>query len=123
MPSSIICVYQDCPLCGAKGQKLKEIMSERDIRTLHKISFASPEGKELCAKAVFEHGIKTMPFFTDGVNFSARLEDLTKTVEKCEKTTKNNRKNVKNNKKAYTKRVPKAKKRVQSVKEDNGLDQ
>ena len=122
MPSSIICVYQDCPLCGIKGKKLKKVMEENNIHEVRKLSFASPEGTELCRQAIFEHGIKTMPFFTDGERFSANIDDLTKAPEKCVKSSPKSRKNVKNNKKACTKRVVKTRKRVQSVKEDDELD-
>lgn len=84
----IICVYQDCPMCGAKGKKLMDEVNKKGI-VIKKVSFASPEGKELIAKAVFEKGIKRMPFFTDGVEFSTTLEGLEKKpVKRKRKTTK-----------------------------------
>lgn len=70
-----ICCYQDCPLCGDKGKKLKKLIFDKQL-DVRKVSFASPEGKELCHEAVFVHGIKKMPFFTDGVNYSLSLEEL-----------------------------------------------
>lgn len=70
-----ICCYQDCPLCGDKGKKLKKLIIDKQL-DVRKVSFASPEGKELCYEAVFAHGIKKMPFFTDGVNYSLSLEEL-----------------------------------------------
>ena len=70
-----ICCYQDCPLCGDKGKKLKKLIIDKQL-DVRKVSFASPEGKELCYEAVFTHGIKKMPFFTDGVNYSLSLEEL-----------------------------------------------
>lgn len=77
MDKEIICVYQDCPLCGDKGKKLKKLIFDKKLN-VRKVSFASPEGKELCYKAVFENGIKIMPFFTDGKKFVANIEDLLK---------------------------------------------
>ena len=70
-----ICCYQDCPLCGDKGKKLKKLIIDKQL-DVRKVSFASPEGQELCYEAVFAHGIKKMPFFTDGVNYSLSLEEL-----------------------------------------------
>lgn len=70
-----ICCYQDCPLCGDKGKKLKRLIFDKQLN-VRKVSFASPEGKELCYEAVFVHGIKKMPFFTDGMNYATSLEEL-----------------------------------------------
>lgn len=70
-----ICCYQDCPLCGDKGKKLKKLIIDKQL-DVRKVSFASPEGKELCHEAVFAHGIKKMPFFTDGTNYAETLEEL-----------------------------------------------
>lgn len=70
-----ICCYQDCPLCGDKGKKLKKLIFDKQL-DVRKVSFASPEGKELCYEAVFIHGIKKMPFFTDGTNYALSLEEL-----------------------------------------------
>lgn len=79
----ITVVYQDCPLCGDRGRAVKQIVAEKGIR-LHKVSFASDEGRSLIHTAVFEHGIGTMPFYTDGTKFSTSLADL---VEKPRKKT------------------------------------
>lgn len=68
-------VYQDCPMCGDRGKKLKKIVAEKGIR-LHKVSFASDEGGKLIKTAVFDYGIKTMPFYYDGVKFAATIEEL-----------------------------------------------
>lgn len=75
MAKEIICCYQDCPMCGSRGEKLKKFILEKQLN-VRKVSFASPEGKELCYEAVFIHGIKTMPFFTDGKIYTSKLEDL-----------------------------------------------
>lgn len=91
MGNKIVCVYQDCPMCGDKGKKLKKLIFEKGLN-VRKVSFASPEGKELCHKAVFENGIKKMPFFTDGERFSNQLEGL---LEKPKKTVKRKRKTTK----------------------------
>ena len=81
MSKEIICVFQDCPLCGDRGKKLKKLIIDKKLH-VRKISFASPEGKELCYKAVVEHKIGTMPFFTDGNKFSTKIEDIYKTTKK-----------------------------------------
>lgn len=95
MPKSIICVYQDCPLCGDRGKKIKKIAIEKDF-DIRKVSFASSEGRELCREAVLEHGIKTMPFFTDGKIFSERIEELgLKPRKSVKKRATKARKNVK----------------------------
>lgn len=82
-----ICCYQDCPLCGDKGKKLKKLIFDKQL-DVRKVSFASPEGKELCYKAVFIHGIKKMPFFTDGSNYAGTLEELIAIKPEKKKTTK-----------------------------------
>lgn len=87
MTKELICVYQDCPMCGDKGKKLKKIILEKNLN-VKKVSFASDEGKDLCHKAVFEHGIKTMPFYTDGKKFSTNIEMLVNTPRKTKKVTK-----------------------------------
>lgn len=76
MAKEIICVYQDCPLCGDRGKQLKKIILDKKLN-VRKVSFASEEGKELIHEAVFNQGIGTMPFFTDGVKFSTSIEAIT----------------------------------------------
>lgn len=95
MGKEIVCVYQDCILCGDRGKKLKKIAIDANLN-VRKVSFASEEGKNLIHDAVFNHGIGSMPFFTDGEKFSYNLEDF---VGKCEKTAEKARKNVKKVKK------------------------
>lgn len=73
----IICVFQDCVMCGDRGKKLKQFIDKKHLN-VRKVSFASPEGEDLCHKAVFEHHIGKMPFFTDGVKFTTNIEDFTK---------------------------------------------
>lgn len=95
MNKDIICVYQDCPLCGDRGKKILEKAEAKGI-TIHKVSFASPEGKELIRIGVFEKGIRKMPFFTDGVKFAHTIDEL---EEKPKKVTKKKRKTTKKVKK------------------------
>lgn len=99
MNKEIICVYQDCPLCGDKGKKLKKIIFDKNLN-VKKISFASNEGKELCHEAVFKHKICKMPFYTDGKIFSNNINDLLEQpIKKAKKTVKKSAKRVKTNKK------------------------
>ena len=75
MAKKIIYVYQDCPLCGDRGKKLKNLIIDKKLN-VRKVSFASPEGKDLIHEAVFNHGIGSMPFFTDGEKFATDIEEL-----------------------------------------------
>lgn len=87
MNKGIICVYQDCPLCGDRGKKLKKLIFDKQLN-VRKVSFASDEGRELCHEAVFNFGIKTMPFFTDGKKFVSDIEELLKPARKTKKISK-----------------------------------
>ena len=80
----ITVVYQDCILCGDRGKAVKKIVAEKGIR-LHKVSFASDEGRGLISKAVFENGIKTMPFYYDGKRFATSLAEIIAKPEKAKK--------------------------------------
>lgn len=75
MSREITVVFQDCPLCGDRGRVLKQIVATEGVR-VHKVSFATEEGRDLIHEAVFEHGIKTMPFYVYGDKFSEKIEDL-----------------------------------------------
>lgn len=116
MPKNIICVYQDCPMCGSKGQKLKDLAARGGI-TVRKVSFASPEGKDLIYEALTNHKIGTMPFFTDGEKYSTNLLDFTEPVElgirtryaqpfveKCEQKAEKSKKKVNRTKKCSHKK-------------------
>ena len=63
MDNEIICVYQDCIMCGDRGKKLKKLIFDKGLN-VRKVSFASEEGKNLVHEAVFKHKIGSMPFFT-----------------------------------------------------------
>lgn len=99
MDNEIICVYQDCVMCGDRGKKLKKLIFDKDLN-VRKVSFASDEGKNLIHEAVFKHKLGSMPFFTDGKKFSYKLEDFVKkeseTVENDDKKAKKSKKVVKN---------------------------
>lgn len=81
MAKEIICVYQDCVLCGDRGKKLKKLIFEKNLN-VRKVSFASDEGRELIYKGLMEQGIGSMPFFTDGEKFSYHLDDFVENVVK-----------------------------------------
>lgn len=81
MNKQIICVYQDCVLCGDRGKKLKKMILDKKL-DVRKVSFASPEGKELIYTALTEHKIGTMPFYTDGKRYTTTLEELIKRPRK-----------------------------------------
>lgn len=81
----ILCVYQDCVLCGDRGKKVREIAVRKHL-AIRKVSFASEEGRALIHEAVYNHEIGSLPFFTDGVKFSRSIEDMF--VEKPAESTK-----------------------------------
>lgn len=98
MGKEIICVYQDCVMCGDRGKKLEKIIVDKSI-DLKKISFASNEGRDLVHTALFKKGIRRLPFFVDGDNFA---EDINALIEKplkkqtgIKKTRKKSTKKVK----------------------------
>ena len=77
MSTNIIAVYQDCFLCGSTSAKDQKMLAEiaKKGAEFRKLSFATSEGQQLCAKAI-EKGVCHFPFFTDGVNFSQNYEDI-----------------------------------------------
>ena len=87
MAKNIICVYQDCPMCGDRGKRLKKLIFDKKLN-VRKVSFASDEGRDLIYQALTEHKIGTLPFFTDGEKFTTDINDLI--------ATKAKRKGVKN---------------------------
>ena len=95
MGNEIICVYQDCVMCGDRGKKIKKLIFDKDLN-VRKVSFASDEGKNLIHEAVFKHKLGSMPFFTDGKIFSYKLEDFVEKeqeiVEKADKKAKKSKK-------------------------------
>ena len=91
MSKDIICVYQDCILCGDRGKKLRNYIITHGLN-VRKVSFASEEGRKLVAEAVFEHKIGTMPFYTDGVKFSTTIIDFVEKPQKKEVKRKKTKK-------------------------------
>lgn len=99
MSKEIIAVYQDCVLCGTKGRQ-KALELAKDGIIVRKVGFTTPEGKELIHKAVFEHKIGTMPFYTDGQKFSTTIEDfVNEDTKKVKKSPEKPAKSVKKTKK------------------------
>lgn len=84
MSKEIICVYQDCVMCGDRGKKIKQIIDTNKLN-VRKVSFASDEGRELINAAVFVHNIKTLPFFTDGKKFATKITDFIPKTKKSKK--------------------------------------
>lgn len=80
MGKTIIAVYQDCVLCGSKGRKKVAEYAKKGI-VIRKVGFTTEEGKKLIHKAVFEHKIGSMPFYTDGEIFTTDLHDFVKNEE------------------------------------------
>lgn len=93
----IICVYQDCPLCGSRGKAILDLATSNGV-AVRKVSFASDEGKDLIYKALTKHKIGTMPFFTDGEYFATNLDELFQKREKkgSKKLKKRENKEVEN---------------------------
>lgn len=92
MPKEIVAVYQDCVLCGDKGRQKMVELAKKGLE-IRKVSFTTEEGRELCHKAVFSHGIESMPFYTDGTTFSVSLDSFLE--KKPAKKAKKNKKPVK----------------------------
>ena len=83
--NKIFLVYQDCALCGDRGRVRKiEIQDAFDKGyEVVKMPFTNPMAGELIHKALFEHKIEKMPFYTDGVRFTSTIaEIIAKPVEK-----------------------------------------
>lgn len=92
MGKEIICVYQDCVMCGDRGKKLKKLIFDKSLN-VRKVSFASPEGQHLIHEAIFVHKIGTLPLFVKGDRFSNNIEDLLKRApKKTKKSKKTNKK-------------------------------
>ena len=81
----IIAVYQDCVLCGVLGRKKLAEYNRKGI-IIRKVGFTTEEGKDLIREAVFEHKIRSMPFFVYKDQFSTNIDELL--AKKPKKTTK-----------------------------------
>lgn len=71
-------------MCGDRGKKIKKLIIDKHLN-VRKVSFASDEGRELIFKALKEHSIDSMPFFTDGERYCKTLEGLIKKPVKDKK--------------------------------------
>lgn len=97
----ITAVFQDCVLCGSRGRKKIAEYANKGIM-IRKAGFTTEEGKDLIHKAVFEHGIGSMPFYVEGERFSTDLDKLIK----CSSEVKDVPKNTKSTKKSQKKVTP-----------------
>ena len=91
MAKEIICVYQDCVMCGDRGKELKQLIFDKNLN-VRKVSFASPEGQHLIHEAIFVHKIGTLPLFVKGDRFSNNIEDLLKRAPRKSKKSKKTKK-------------------------------
>lgn len=96
MSKEIVAVYQDCVLCGDKGRKKIADFAMKGIN-IRKVGFATPEGRDLCYKAL-SLGVESMPFFTDGDIYATSIEaviagNLDKKPAKKNKKEKRGKKN------------------------------
>lgn len=91
MRKTVYLVYQDCAVCGARkewGEAQLKLADKLKFNIVKK-PFYHKDSKELIRKAVFEKGIGSMPFFTDGEKFSYDLSDFVdKKANKIIKTKK-----------------------------------
>ena len=88
MDKEIICVYQDCVMCGDKGKELIKYIETNGLQ-VRKVSFASDEGKELVHEAVFNHKISKMTFFTDGKKYTEKISEFVEKKGKKARVGKN----------------------------------
>ena len=102
MLREVIAVFQDCVMCGDKGRKKALELTKSGV-FIRKVSFASPEGKELCRQAVFDHGIRTMPFYVEGDKFTDSLDELVGNIEEKPAKTKKKKSKVSNKNKKVSK--------------------
>lgn len=100
----IICVYQDCIMCGDRGKKLKKLVFDKNLN-VRKVSFATPEGRHLIHEALFKFQIGTLPFYTDGFKFSTKLGDFIGEEEKPVAKKQTTRKATKRTRKSKKKEV------------------
>lgn len=89
----IIAVYQDCVLCGDRGRKKTEFLAKKGLN-IRKVSAFSDEGQGLVHKAVFDHKIGGLPFYTDGKKFSYHPETFLETKPAPKATKKSKKKEV-----------------------------
>lgn len=74
MSKEVSLIFQDCPYCKPReewGARQMKLAKEHNI-VVHETKYNFPGAKGLINKAK-NHGISTMPFFTDGVTFGFDL--------------------------------------------------
>lgn len=79
-------------MCGSRkdwGEEQTHLADTHGFEIV-KVSFASVKGREYCAEGL-KKGIKTFPFFTDGVKYGKSVEDFIES-EPQEKKTKGKKK-------------------------------
>lgn len=77
MSKQIMLIYQDCPMCGARkdwGEAQTKIANNYGLEIVNTPFYKT--GVPGLIKRAVEHGMKQMPFFTDGKKFSYSLEDF-----------------------------------------------
>ncbi|MBQ3306423.1 hypothetical protein IJH02_03250 [Candidatus Saccharibacteria bacterium] len=112
MSREILLLYQDCPMCGvhaAWGAKQMEIAKKNKL-VFREVSFITPEAiKARYMQNAVKKGIRSYPFFTDGVKFSRSLADFieekpsapqkpAKSVKKSTKKAAQSKKSTRKNK-------------------------
>lgn len=80
MNKELIIVFQDCFMCGSpenwsESAKHAAEAAKKAGVPYRKLSFATIEGREHCAKAI-ESGVGVMPFFTDGKTYASDIETV-----------------------------------------------
>lgn len=97
MPKEVKFIYQDCAMCGARkgwGEQQHQIAHKHGLKIV-KTPFFTPGAEGLMWKAV-ESGIKSYPFYTDGVKFSKNIEDFVEKPKKKRNTRKKKEEKVEN---------------------------
>lgn len=81
---TIYVVYQDCVFCGDKGEAKRLEVQELQGKgyKIIKVPFTSAMARDLIHEAVINHRLGSMPFYTDGENFSYDLSDIVKAGKK-----------------------------------------
>lgn len=79
----ITVLFQDCVLCGDRGRAKKLELEEKGY-SFRKVSFVTPEGGELSARAVAA-GVGSMPVFFYGDHISGSLSKLLEMIKPVRK--------------------------------------
>ena len=74
MSKEVLLIFQDCPYCKPRekwGERQMKLAADHNI-AVKETKYNSPGAAGLIEKA-HNHGIMTLPFFTDGVKFGQDL--------------------------------------------------